>query len=803
MDELQNSIKRSTPLTKNELEDLYRYLGFKLNSFELGWNTETGKKSLSEAYDGRFSRTDNGWGVLTGPSKIIVLDLDGDNENTRRAFELALPYCKMIVKTRKGYHFYFIDNGELKHHVNTKVAIDIIGGGQGRHMIIAPPSFYNDGTNTHHYRLLTYPDNPKKTTKAEYGELSPIPNALLDFLYSLGFESPRQNEIVEQMPAMSQRTDVPKSLNNIKQLCDCLTSDWLKEYTNWSKLGLCIKTISDDAGILTLFLDTSARATGYESERQRNDNTKYWNGLKPNGRLSIGSLKHWAKLCNPQKYFENARGDYLRLLTGSPLGVNSNSLCELFINEMAGDIMYSTSDKDFYIYDPTTTLWKAGSGVRAIVNHIVVDVCQRAILKVLDGLTTSSVDETVEARKQLLKIAKMIDGTAAVNLVNNFLPAFCVPNEDPLNYFDKNPALLPLQNGVWSFTEGKLIPYQREHYFTHKIGIYYNPTADTALIERAMNDWFKKDKETINFIQMLIGYFLTGYTDRQEFYIAWGSSAGNGKSLLWGELIPGLLGEKYYARVTSEAFADTGNPNNDQLYYLNGKRYAFMSEPRKGAKMAIDNELLKTITGDSEFTVQAKYKNKLTFKLTSKILGACNDLPELNTDDKGIYRRFAPFEQNVPCLDADEYDVAEPQLKQQGLVVKKDNDFVEKLLADKEGTLRWALIGAQRYIANPRTPMPDAMKQVKAKAKDNLDTITQWLRGNLEAGQKSLTFKEIKDEWKLKGLNFDQKKRGFIDTLVEKITTLGFMVSKGRPGKSEERVEKCQLVPDAVNGLID
>jgi putative DNA primase/helicase len=391
-----------------------------------------------------------------------------------------------------------------------------------------------------------------------------------------------------------------------------------------------------------------------------------------------------------------------------------------------------------------------------------------------------------------------------VNLVADYLPALCIPAEDPLTYFDNNPDLLPLKNGVWKFSESRLVPYEREHYFTHKIPINYNPDADTSLIRRAMNDWFKSDNETISYLQHIIGYCLTGYTTKQIFLVAWGSEAGNGKSLLWGEIIPSLLGQKYYARITSDAFADTANPNNDQLYYLNGKRYAFMSEPRKGAKAgAMDNELVKTVTGDKEMTAQAKYKGKLTYTLRAKILAACNDLPEFNCDDKGMMRRFVPFSQNVACLDESDYNAAPANLKADGSVIKKDDEFVKALLADTEGTLCWALAGANDYVANPRREPPDSMKETKTKARANIDTLTAWLSGNLEAGPKHLAFSTLKAEWRSKGLNFEQTKKGFAGRLANKIKMLGFTVDEGRAGKSEERVLNCALVPDKIDGLLE
>lgn len=807
MESLDTQIKtivRPPPLAKSDLEDLYHSLGFKFYTCELLWDSTTGKKKLAGAYNDntKFNRNENCWYILTNLSNLVVIDLDTDNEQNRRVLSLALPTCRMIVKTKKGYHLYFIDNGELNYKINTEIHIDIFAGnGETQRKIIAPPSYYNDGINTYHYQLLTYPDKPNRTTKAEYNDLTPLPTELVDYLYSLGFTKPGTNVI--ELPPVRTQMDIPKSLSELQNLCDCLTPEWLKDFENWKKFCYSLKSAGDTDDIMNLFLMTSARAPGYDNAAAEHSNRQFWRAVKLNSnatkRITIGSLKYWAKLCNPKKYFDGARGDYLRLLTGNPLGVNSNSLCELFINEMAGDIMYSVSAKDYFIYDASTTLWKGGSGVRAYINNVVVDVCQRAILKVLEGLNTSSVEDAIATRKALMKVAKMVDGRAAVNLVNDYLPAFCVPAEDPLRYFDNNPALLPLANGVWDFHKGALVPYHREHYFTQKIDICYNPKADSKLIERAMGDWFKKDPVVIEFIQMVMGYCLTGFIDRQEFYIAWGSSAGNGKSLLWGEVLPGLLTSKYYARVTSDIFANTENPNNEQLYDLNGKRFAFMSEPNK--KMG--EAEIKAATGDSEVTAQKKYKNAITFNLMCKVLMGCNDLPDMNCDDNGIFRRFTPFEQNVPCLEAADYDAAPEAVKKAGMVVKKDSEFVSALLADKEGTMRWALEGAKRYMANPRTPVPESMKSVKSKARDTIDTVTQWLRGNITAGERNLTFKEIKDEWRAKGLNFEQNKKGFSAKLAAKLKLLGYTVNEGRVGKSEEKILKAQLVPDDEENMME
>jgi len=806
-------------LNERNITNLYDRLGLEWSTFTLGWDNESGKKTMKGACKDRQRKNvagESGLHIWLDTCDAEIIDIDGDSPEARQIIKLALTHCRMIVETRKGYHLYFKNQNNFERQINDKLHIDLLTpNGTTPMVILAPPSRYIiPGDNPKvpskmvTYTFLTYPDDGE--------ELAPMNDTLISYLTGLGFYAPGQKpaptpkvydpptrDPTETNSIISDSSTAPSNFENLNHLCDCLKPEWLKETGNWLKLGYCLKTINNDEATKELFLLTSARAPGYDGDRFKERNAKMWDEIRPSGRITIGSLKHWAKICDPGKYFNIARRDYLRLLTSSPIGPTSTQICELFTNEMAGDIVYSTSDKDFYIYDPATTLWKGGSGVRAIINQIFVDTLQRVIIKVMEGLFI--VEGDGQHRENMIKTLKAVDGNNAVAMVSNYLPVFCLPPNgiDPLTYFNQNPDLLPLANGVWKFSEKRLVSYEREHFFTHKIDIKYKPDADTSLINRAMAGWFKNEKPTMEFIQYMIGYCLTGFTTRQEFYVAWGSEAGNGKSLLWGEILPSLLGDKYYARITSDAFADTGNPNNDQLYYLNGIRYAFMSEPRKGAKNGIDNELLKTITGDKEFTAQAKYKNKLTFKLLAKILCACNDLPEFNCDDKGTMRRFVPFLQNVSCLDREDYEKAPEALRADGSVILKDDEFVKALVADREGNLRWALEGASRYIDSPRLEPPEAMKNAKLKARETIDTLTAWLSGCLEKGERPLAYTTLKGEWKMKGLDFQQTKKGFAVRLTNKLKMLGWTVDEGRAGKSEERIINCRLVPDKFDGQID
>lgn len=448
------------------------------------------------------------------------------------------------------------------------------------------------------------------------------------------------------------------------------------------------------------------------------------------------------------------------------------------------------------------------------IYFLFVEITTAAFRKMIGALPiVNTEEETLKRKNNLKKLmdAMTICGKAghAITLVNSFLPALCHSDEDPANYFNQNPDLYPLANGVWKFSEKKLIPYDREHYFTFRVPIAYNPLADTTDIRKASLDWFGQDAEVADFIQYWIGYCLTGYTSRQDFMIVWGTKAGNGKSLLWGEILAVLL-DKYYRTITSDALSTERVGNNDQLYNLNGARFAFLSEPRRARGTKIDNEIVKTITGDRSFTAEAKYKNAITFKLQSKIAMACNDMPAIKFEDKGTYRRVKVAEQNCEFVDATDYAKADEEMKKKKKVMMKDDSFTKRLLENVEGLMRWALEGACRFTDNPRMEAPKAMSAAKEKAVNEVDTLGIWIRGNIRHlatemvnkppnwEKTNVKFKRVKEMMNAQGEALGQRLPGFNRLLEEKLVSLGFQIG-GRPDKGDQYIKCADEMPDEAN----
>lgn len=789
---------------------LYDALGVKWDKCNLFFDVKTGKKA--GVFQGKGDKTNkhradwNGY-ILNMGDNLMAVDIDGDCEKCNEISELCDAVSTWKQKTRKGFHYIFKRHPLIKQCQPNKdgvAKIDTRVGEKG--CLLVEPSFYDHPDGVVQYKWERIPES--------IDEVAELPKEVLDYFLTIPdycVPQKKPKEILKGLKELKKTTNTPKPQNEIiypatetddevftpptttpimdevENLCSCLTPEWLHSHDNWLRLMMMLKSISSSDEMKEVFLKHSARALAYKDYTTQN--SKAWDVAKPNGRISMGSLKHWAKVCNPEKYFAYAKSTYWGLVNQN----NNNGWCEIFYNAMAGDILYSNSHKTYYVYDARETLWRVSEN-NANMNFIFVEQTSSVFRKMIADLPVARDEEEATKRKSQLKklndAMKICGGNGVITLVNSFLPALCRSDDDPANYFNQNADLLPLANGVWKFSEKKLIPYEREHYFTFRIPIAYNAKADTTDIRKASLDWFGQNVDVAKFIQYWIGYALTGFTTRQDFLIAWGTKAGNGKSLLWGKIMAILL-DKYYRTITSDALSTERVGNNDQLFNLNGARFAFLSEPRRAKGAKIDNEIVKTLTGDESFTVEAKYKNAITFKLSAKFGMACNDMPDIKFEDKGTYRRVKVAEQNCEFIDPADYEVADEEAKEKKRIMVKDDDFIKRLLENVEGLMLWALEGASLYIDNPRMEAPEAMSSAKDKAVNENDFLGIWIRGNIIKGKGNLKFKRVKEMLNAQNETLGQRVQGFNRKLKEKLEMLGFEVG-GREDKGDQYIRGAE-----------
>jgi len=128
--------------------------------------------------------------------------------------------------------------------------------------------------------------------------------------------------------------------------------------------------------------------------------------------------------------------------------------------------------------------------------------------------------------------------------------------------FDNNPDLLNCDNGVVNLKNGSLVSHNYTQRFTYCIKTPYNPQADDTTWAEWVYDTVKpidaddngQYAELATWLQMAIGYSLTGHTHEQcLFFVQGPPRAGKGIFL---QILDRLLGRPLSSGVDFDTFTD-------------------------------------------------------------------------------------------------------------------------------------------------------------------------------------------------------------------------------------------------------
>jgi putative DNA primase/helicase len=250
---------------------------------------------------------------------------------------------------------------------------------------------------------------------------------------------------------------------------------------------------------------------------------------------------------------------------------------------------------------------------------------------------------------------------------------------------DADPYALCTPDGIVDLHTGLIkTPDSNKDFHSRSTTVGPRPTP-TPRWETFLTDTFGADsegREVISYLQLLLGYSVTGDVGGQVLPFLFGSGK-NGKSVLLDVLMK-LLGD--YADAAPPGFLMArpyeGHPTD--LAELHGRRVIVCSEVKPGDKF--DEARVKLLTGGDRIKARRMRQDFFSFTPTHKLWLLGNHRPEVGTGGFAFWRRMRliPFERVVPDH-------------------RKIDNLADILVTEEgPGILSWLIDGARRYLAGDR-----------------------------------------------------------------------------------------------------
>jgi len=272
--------------------------------------------------------------------------------------------------------------------------------------------------------------------------------------------------------------------------------------------------------------------------------------------------------------------------------------------------------------------------------------------------------------------------------------------------WDNQPNLLAVGNGVVNLSTSQIRLGQRNDFLSRGLALPYLPAMEAPTWERFLDDITLHNQELKDFLQLAIGYTLTGFTTAQVFFLLFGDGS-NGKSVLTeilNELLAGFTRTVRFSAFEENAPSDTKR----DIAELPGIRAAFASEGAKSSKM--DTSIIKEITGGTPIMTSRKYGHPFEFKPQFKLWLTTNNLPRVDDESFGFWRRVIVIPFNA---------------KFEGRT--RDDHMKAKLIAELPGILAWAIRGAAIW-SKIGLNTPDSLLLRVTEYREAEDTFEAFLR---------------------------------------------------------------------------
>lgn len=331
-----------------------------------------------------------------------------------------------------------------------------------------------------------------------------------------------------------------------------------------------------------------------------------------------------------------------------------------------------------------------------------------------------------KAREAISKHACKSESKARIDAMLSLAKRMCPVEPDEL---DADPFKFNVENGTIDLRTGELMPHKREDKITMIAPVEYHPDADCPVFKAFLDRIMNGDEALIAFLQRFFGYCLTGDVSEQSILIAYGLGA-NGKTTLTNVIREVMGPYAITAEFSTFLQERNGNGVRDDLASLCGARFVSAIEAREGK--ALDEAVIKQLTGGDPITARHLYGRYFTFVPTFKIWLGTNHKPRISDNTHSMWRRvkLVPFIVTIP-------------------EEEQDKELPRKMSEEKTGILSWMVKGCLDWQRHGLMA-PEIVTTATNEYRVEQDFITNFLedrcnrneKGKVRAGK---LYEEYKD----------------------------------------------------------
>ena len=459
-------------------------------------------------------------------------------------------------------------------------------------------------------------------------------------------------EIIPAKHVVYTSTTTKQTLIEAKELF-AMISDWRADnYHEWINIGWILYNIgegSDEA--FSMWLEFSERSVDKYSESTC---TQLWNRMVKK-RLTIGSLKYYARIDSPEAYAEYRKKHTENFITKGVDG-SHNDIAKVLHSEYSTEfVCASICDKLWYQFN--NHRWEEienGVYLRKRISNQIVSKYDNISHDMLQKANESD-DKVAEMmyNQRLKQVQKLIGHLKSHPYKNNVMNEASEEFYDSAfrNKLDQNAHLFAFMNGVYDLNLNIFRNGMPEDYISKTCPIEYVHYTRNSQEVVDVIEFFHKifpDEQIFNYFMDIYSDIFVGGNNQKKVYL-WTGEGDNGKSItqLLFESMLGELSIKFNTQYFTGKKVSTGSANPELSRAAPPVRSAFMEEP-DGDEQLNTGELKKLSGGDSFWARDLFQKGKNTrevfpfFMLTF----VCNKLPRIRNSDVATWNRLRviPFE---------------------------------------------------------------------------------------------------------------------------------------------------------------